>query len=264
MRVVPALLFLAGVSAFAQIGRYEAPATGAAMRTGWILGVQKLQPTFTATVEGSKDGQVTVVNTESDLGLGRASGPLGFMAEYQGQVHAFFFSYGPERYEGNQVLPRDIMLNGTPYAAGTSLQSTGRIDVLEGLWTYKFVRQADAWVGFDLGAQYFKTEFTAFVSTSTQPQKASLNRLAPQIGITGYSSGADGLLDSRLFFRYFRYKGATITRYGLDARAYLYPSFGLRGFYEENRIHIPTGSIQQDLDSHSDRRLIGMGLIVRF
>jgi len=262
MRLAPVLLVLACGPALAQIGYAGGGPAGPSLR--WTLGVQKVQPSLSVRAEGSRDGRATLADSEADLGLGREGSPLGAFLEYQGEGQAFQVAYDSARYAGDRVLPRPILLDGVGYLAGTPLQSTAKVQVLEGMWTYKLVRRSDAWVGFDLGAQLLRADLTALAAGSAQAQKARPSWFVPQLGLTGWSSGADGLLESRVYARYFTYKGASLLRYGVDARAYFYPGFGLRAFYEDTRIRIPSGSLRQDLDLHADRRLAGLGLVVRF
>lgn len=262
MRVVSALLLFTTVSAFAQLGRSDS--YGPTPQLQWTFGVQKVQPTLSASAAGSKDGKASLVDTQADLGLAREGTPLGFFAEYQGQSQAFLISYDSARYAGNRILSRDIALNGTSYLLGTPLQTAAKVELIEAMWTYKFVQRPDAWVGFDLGAQYLRANVSALVPSAPPPQKVSPTGLVPQIGITGWSSGAGGLLESRVYARYFTYKGASLTRYGLDARAYFYPSFGVRAFFEDSRIRVPQGSLQQDLEVQVERKVTGLGLVIRF
>lgn len=263
MRKALVLFCLGGMTAFAQIG--SSPQYAPIPQLDWTLGVHRGSPTFTASAVGTKDGRVSDVHTDADLGLGRTGSPTGAILEYQGQVHGFRFGYDQARFEGDQALPRSILLNGVAYPAGTRLHASAKVTVLEGLYTYKFLRQADAWLGIDLGAQVLKTDLTAVdLSGSSSPQGLHPTLVLPQVGLSGWSSGAGGLLESRVFYRYFRLKGASCNRYGVDARAYLYPRFGLRAFYESGTVRVPAGSLQGDLDFQADSRQTGMGLVVRF
>ncbi|WP_243287679.1 hypothetical protein [Geothrix terrae] len=263
MRLTPILLFLLGVPVFAQLGRADG-GTGAAL-TGWTLGLQRVQPSLSASLDGVRDGKMSLVDTDSDLGLGRDGTPFGALLEHQGEAQGFQLTYDSARYRGERTLPRSIFLDGTAYSAGTLLQTQAKVEVLEGLWTYKFVRRPDAWLGFDLGAQVFRADLRAL--TLTSPPRSQSKRsgwIVPQVGLTGWSSGADGLLESRVYARYVTYRGATSFRYGVDARAYLYPKFGLRVFFEDGHAHVPRGSVEGDLDLRADRRITGLGLVIRF
>lgn len=262
MRPVLVLPFLIGLTASAQIGRGSAPVQ--VPQTGWVFGLQRLQPSLSVQAEGLRDGKATRVDSDGDLGLGRRGGSTGFLAEYQGQEHAFQISYASASFEGSRVLTRDILLDGTAFAAGTDLRSTADVEALEGLWTYKFARSGETWLGFDLGAQVFKADLEARSGSPAQVRRARPSMVVPQVGLTGWSSGAGGLLESRAFVRYFAHRGASTLRYGLDARAYLYPSFGLRLVFEDSRIRVPRGSLEQDLDLRADTRFTGLGLVVRF
>jgi hypothetical protein len=263
MRKVLVLLCLGGVTAFAQIG--ATPQYDAGPKLDWTFGVHRSQPTFSATAVGTKDGRASLVDTEADLGLGRSGSPSGAFLEYSGQAHGFRLAYDALRFEGERTLARDIQLDGVTYSAGTGIRSKARLTVVEGLYTYKFLRQADAWVGLDLGAQVLKSELSA-LTLSGPPTSSALSptMVLPQVGLSGWSSGAGGLLESRVFYRYFRLQGASCSRYGMDARAYLYPRFGLRAFYEAGTVKAPAGSTQGDLDLRADSRLTGLGLVLRF
>lgn len=263
MRVPTILLLLTTQLAFAQIGRSEGRgATGP--QTGWVFGVQKIQPSLTASIRGTKDGKATSVDAEGDLGLKRNGSPLSFLVEYQGQSQSFHFTYESGRVGGDQLLAQPITLDGTAYAAGTRVQTSAKTEVLEGLWTLKLSQQADAWVGLDLGVQVIRADASATATPGLITKTARPTMPVPQIGLTGFSSGADGLLESRAFLRYSRYQGATCFRYGLDARAYLYPSFGILAYFEDSRMRVPPGSLQGDLDIRADRRVTGLGLVIRF
>lgn len=263
MRKLLLLFCLGGVTASAQIG--APPQYGAGPKLDWTLGLHRSQPTFSATAVGTKDGKASLVDTEADLGLGRSGSPMGALLEYQGAVHGFRFSYDAVRFEGERTLSRDILLNGTSYATGTGVRSRAKATLVEGLYTYKFVRQPDAWIGLDLGVQVLKTDLSALaLSGPPTSQALSPTLVLPQVGLSGWSSGVDGLLESRVYYHYFRLRGATTTRYGVDARAYLYPRFGLRVFYEAGEVKAPAGSTQGDLDLRADSRLTGLGLVVRF
>jgi len=259
MRLGIALLF-ASTLAHAQLGR--GPALGTGDRPTWTFGIQKAQPSLGLSLHGSRNGLASDVDAEADLGMGRTGTPLGLFGEFQGLAHGFLFSYDSARTHGDRLLPRDIALNGTAYGAGTRLATSARINVFEGLWTLKLSRRPDAWLGLDLGVQLLRSDLRAEAGGSVQTARPSW--LIPQVGLTGFSSGVDGLLESRAFVRYFTHRGARSFRYGLDARAYLYPNFGLRAFFEEGRQRIPPGSLRGDLDLRAERRLTGLGLVFRY
>lgn len=263
MRLASTLFLLTAVPAFAQLGG-SAPAASPAL-SGWTLGFQRVQPSLSASLDGTRDGKLSLVDTDGDLGLARDGNPLGALLEYQGEGHGFQFTYDSARYRGDRLLPRSISIDGTPYAAGTPLESRAKVEALEGLWTYKFVRRPDAWVGFDLGVQALRVDLRALTLTaSPSAQTARHTWVVPQVGLTGWSSGVDGLLESRVYARYMAYRGASSFRYGVDARAYLYPRFGVRAFFEDGRMRIPRGSVEGDLDLRADRRITGLGLVIRF
>ena len=263
MRKVLVLLCLGGVTAFAQIG--SSPQYDSGPQLNWTFGVHRSQPTLSASAIGTKDGRASMVDADADLGLGRSGSPSGAFLEYSGQAHLFRLGYDALRFEGERTLTRNIQLDGVTYLAGTGLRSKAKLTVFEGLYTYKFLRQADAWAGLDLGVQVVKTELSALTLSGPQAsQSLSPTLVLPHVGISGWSSGAGGLLESRVYYHYFRLHGATSTRYGVDARAYLYPRFGLRAFYEVATVKAPPGSTLGDLDLRADSKLTGLGLVLRF
>ena len=262
MRLALILLCCEGVAAWAQIGSSWTPP---APQLQWTFGVQRSQPTITSNVQGSRGGKASLVDTDADLGLTRESSPLAAFLEYKTGDHGFRLAYDTSRFQGQRTLGRDILLNGISYASGDLVRSTAKLTVLEGLYTYKFVNQPDAWVGLDLGIQQLKSDLSATdLTVPALPQSSTPTLTLPQIGISGWSSGVDGLLESNLFLHYFTHRGATWYRYGLDGRAYLYPHFGLRAFYEAGRIKIPAGSTQGGLDFRMDAKVFGAGLVFRF
>jgi hypothetical protein len=262
MRIVLLLFCLQGVAALAQIGSTERGTPGPTLN--WTLGVHRSQPSLSANTQGSKDGKASLVDTDADLGLQREGGPLGALLEYRSQAHGFRLAYDTFQFLGERALPRDIAVDGVPYAAGTPVRSRAKVKIYEGLYTYKFTQQPDAWVGFDLGVQFLQADLSTANLATGAAQAVAPSQAIPQIGISGWSSGADGLLESRVFYHYFALRGLTCHRYGLDARAYLYPGFGLRAFYESNKIKVPPGSTQGDLDIRMDATIYGLGLAIRF
>jgi hypothetical protein len=260
MRIPALLLCLTSLPALAQLG--SPMRASAASQLRWTLGAQKVQPTLSATVSGSRDGRTSLVDMDSDLGLSREKSPLGFFGEYSGPSQIFLLSYDATEYGGSRSLSRAIAIDGHAYGAGTALQSTAKVRVLDGVWTYKFVTRSDAWVGLDVAAQYLKADLSA--RTPVSSQQASPSLVLPQLGLSAWSNGVDGLVETRVYYRLMKLRGASVTRYGLDARAYLYPSFGLRFFYDSSKIRIPAGSLLQDLEISAERKSTGVGLVLRF
>jgi hypothetical protein len=262
MRIPALLLCLTSLSAFAQLG---APlrAVGAP-NLAWTLGVQKVQPTLSATVSGTRDGRTSLVDTDADLGLSREKSPLGFFGEYSGASSMLLLSYDATEYGGSRAQTRAIALDGHGYVAGTTVVSSAKVRVLDGVWTYKFIARSDAWIGLDLAGQYLMADLSARDATASLTQQASPSLLLPQVGLSAWSNGVDGLVETRVYYRLMKLKGASTTRYGLDARAYFYPNFGVRFFYDSSKIRIPAGSLQQDLDIAADRKSTGFGLVLRF
>ncbi len=95
--------------AFAQLGAPMGPT--AASQLHWTLGVQKVQPTLSASVSGSRNGKTSLVDTDADLGLSRDKSPLGFFGEYSGASSMLLLSYDNTEYGGSRTQTRDIALS---------------------------------------------------------------------------------------------------------------------------------------------------------
>lgn len=263
MRLPTVLLALSGLAAAAQhvgIGPYTP-----GPQLHWTLGLQRGQPTLSLRAEGSKDGRASRVDSDADLGLQREGSPWGAFLEYHGRASVLQLSYDTLKQSGQRALPRDILLEGTAYPAGTVLSSSVRAKGLGMVYTYKMVNRPDAWVGLDLGLQSLNIDLAALAPGPTpSSQQAHPHLLLPQVGISGWSSGAGGLLESRMYYRYFSRRGAVTTRLGVEARAYLYPRFGVRAFWESSTLRVPAGSLEGDLDLRLEAKAMGAGLVIRF
>ncbi len=267
MRALSIVLLLSATTlVFAQLGAPSQPA-GIPERT-WTLGAQTYGPTLTGHFQGKQDGQPISLDLNSDLGLGRDKTTPGFFFDYQGPRFGFQVSSGTAEYRGDRVVNRTVTVNGTDYTAGTRVQSHVKLASVEGIWTIKFLREPDAWLGLDLGAQAWTLDLdaTGVVPPATTATTASTRVTAPipQIGLSGGSRGYNGAVESKAYIRYLGYKKAKYTLYGFDLRVFPVSWFGLRAFYEAGKFDVPNGSIKDDLELNLDRKGIGFGAVVRF
>ena len=257
MRVLPIVLSLSATAAFAQLGA-PSPAAPTVQRT-WTLGGQSYGPTLTGHFQGIQNGQRISVDLNSDLGLGKDKTTPGFFLDYQGPRFAFQISNGAAEYRGDRVVNRTVTVNQTPYIVGTRVQSRVKLASVDGIWTSKFLRESDAWLGIDLGAQVWTLDLDATGTPSTR-----VIATIPQIGLSGGSRGYNGAVESKAYVHYLAYKQAKYTLYGVDVRVFPVSWFGLRAFYEGGSLSVPRGSIKDDLELKLDRKGIGFGAVVRF
>lgn len=265
MRVLSTVLFLCGTAAFAQLGAPNLPPSG--FQRTWTLGGQSYGPTLTGQFQGIQDGQPIFVDLNADLGLGKGKSTPGFFLDYQGPRFAFQVSSGAAEYRGDRVINRTVTVDGTSYTAGTQVQSRLKLATVDGIWTIKFFRESDAWLGLDLGAQVWTIDLDATSAPAVGSPVAASTRVTapiPQIGLSGGSRGFNGAVESKAYVHYLGYKGAKYTLYGADVRVFPVSWFGLRAFYEGGSFNVPKGSVNDDLELKLDRKGIGFGAVVRF
>lgn len=266
MHALPIALLLSSTAAFAQLGAPNQPAQG--FQRTWALGVQTFGPSLTGHFQGTQNGQPILLDLDGDLGLGKDKATPGLFLDYQGPRFGFQISNGSAEYRGDRVVNRTVTLNGTSYTAGTRVQSHVKLASVDGIWTIKFVREADAWLGLDLGAQVWTLDMdaTSLPPLPATPVSASTRVTAPipQIGLSGGSRGFNGAVESKAYFHYLGYKQAKYTLFGVDLRVFPVRWFGLRAFYEGGSFDVPKGSVKDDLEFKLDRKGIGFGGVVRF
>lgn len=266
MRVFLPALLLSTSALFAQLGA-PSQAPGGFQRT-WTLGAQNFGPTLTGHFQGSQNGQPILLDLDADLGLGKDKTTPGVFIDYQGPRFAFQISSGATEYKGNRQVARTITLNGTSYTVGTQVLSHVKLASVDGIWTIKFVRDADTWLGLDLGAQVWTLDMDAsgVVPPATTATTASTRVTAPipQIGLSGGSRGFNGAVETKAYVHYLAYKQAKYTLFGADLRVYPVSWLGLRAFYEGGSFDVPKGSVKDDLEFKLDRKGVGVGAVLRF
>lgn len=265
MRVLPVLLMLATTAAFAQLGAPSRAPMG--FQATWTLGGQSYGPSLKGHFQGVQDGQPIAVDLDADLGLGKDQTAPGFFLDYQGPRFAFQVSTGAAEYRGDRVMTRTVTVDGTAYPVGTRVQSHVKLASVDGIWTIKFLRRPDAWLGFDLGVQAWKLDLDAASAPLAGPPVAASTRISapiPQIGFSGGSRGFHGAVEAKAYVHYLGYKSAKYTLVGADLRIFPVSWFGLRAFYEGGRFEVPRGSIEDDLEVRLDRKGVGLGAVVRF
>jgi hypothetical protein len=262
MRVLLIALLLSTTAAFAQLGSTYAPAVD--LQRTWSLGGQVYGPTLTGHFNGKIDGQDIALDLDSDLGLGKDKTTPGFFIDYQGPRFAFQLSSGTAEYRGDRTLTRQITLNGKTFSQSDRVQSHVKIASTDGIWTIKFVKGSDAWVGLDLGAQVWKLDMDATDVTNPATASTSVSVPIPQIGLSAGGRGYNGGLEAKAYVHYLSYKQAKYTLLGADLRYFPVRWFGLRAFYEGSSFDVPKGSVKDDLEFKLDRKGVGFGGVFRF
>ena len=136
---------------------------------------------------------------------------------------------------------------------------------VDGIWTIKFVRGSDAWVGLDLGVQSWKIDMDATdFSGAIPPASTSITAPIPQIGLSAGGRGFNGGIEAKAYVHYLTYKQAKYTMLGADLRYFPVRWFGLRAFYEGSTFDVPQGSVKDDLEFKLDRKGVGFGGVFRF
>ena len=265
MRAIPLVLSLCCTAAFAQMGRTEAAVPS---DRSFTFGGQVYGPTLTGHFNGVQDGQPIAVDLDSDLGLGKDKTTPGFFLDYQGPRFAFQVTSGSTEYRGDRTLTRNVTLNGTTYTAADRVQSHVKLASIDGVWTIKFLRAQDAWLGLDLGVQAWKLDLDINdvppAPLTATASSTSVNAPIPQIGLSGGSRGFEGRVESKLYFHYLGYKGAKYTLLGGDLRVFPVKWLGVRVFYEGGTFDVPKGSVKDDLELNLDRKGGGFGVVLRF
>ena len=264
MRVLPYVLVLATTAAFAQLG---APNQGSSdFQRTWTLGAQSFGPTLTGNFNGTQDGQKIQADLDADLGLSKDKATPGLFLDYQGPRFAFQITSGTTEYRGDRKTTQQIFINNQSYDVGTQVQSHVKLTSVEGIWTIKYFREGDSWLGLDLGAQVWTLDMDVAGQVAGVPQAASSKVTVPipQIGLSGGSRGFNGAFESKTYLHYLAYKKAKYTLFGADVRIFPVSWFGLRAFYEGGTFDVPKGSVKDDLELKLERKGVGFGAVFRF
>ena len=263
MRILPIALLLSTTAAFAQLGA-PAPAASDLQRT-WTLGAQAYGPTLTGHFKGTIDSQKVQLDLDSDLGLAKDKTTPGFFLDYQGPRFAFQVSSGTAEYRGDRTVTQTVTIGGKDYTNGTRVLSHVKLASVDGIWTIKFVRGSDAWVGLDLGVQSWKIDMDATdFSGAIPPASTSITAPIPQIGLSAGGRVFNGGIEAKAYVHYLTYKQAKYTMLGADLRYFPVRWFGLRAFYEGSTFDVPQGSVKDDLEFKLDRKGVGFGGVFRF
>ena len=265
MRTLPLVLALCGTAAFAQLARSSDPQPPA---RSFTFGLQSYGPTLSGHFSGIQDGQPISLDLDSDLGLAKDTTSVGGFLDYQGPRFAFQVSSASNEYRGDQVLNRQITLNGTAYNANDRVFSHVKLSSVDGTWTIKLVRGQSAFLGLDLGVQVWKIDLDVhdLPPSPATPSYASTSVTAPipQFGLSAGVKAFGDRLEAKAYYHYLGYKSATYTRPGVDVRFFPVHWFGLRAFYDGGTFDVPQGSVKNDLEFKLDRKGGGFGVVIRF
>ena len=262
MRVPLIALLLSTTAAFAQLGAPSASASD--LQRTWTLGGQVYGPNLTGHFNGTINGQAIALDLDSGLGLAKDKTTPGFFLDYQGPRFAFQVSSGTAEYRGDRTVTQTVTIGDKDYTNGTRVLSHVKLASVDGIWTIKFIKGSDAWLGLDLGAQVWKIDMDATDVTNPATASTSITAPIPQIGLSAGGRGFNGGLEAKAYVHYLAYKQAKYTMMGADLRFFPVRWFGLRAFYEGSTFDVPRGSVKDDLEFNLDRKGGGFGAVFRF
>jgi hypothetical protein len=218
----------------------------------------------------------TNFDIEKDFGLKADGMGMGLHASYMGPRFGLSLDCLKADYAGDAKIDRDIEFSGWTFAGQGTVTSSIKTTVIDFNWTIKVLRMQGAWLGVDLGVQYWDMAVDAAGKTSVKnpvtgeqepgPFKSLSESYAvpvPQVGLSGGVTAFGDRLDARARFAFIAYNGASYTRIGLDGRFYPLPWVGVRAFFDSQSLDAPDGSIVADLEAGLDRSAVGFGVVFR-
>jgi hypothetical protein len=223
----------------------------------------------------------TKFDIEKDFGLKADGMGMGLHASYLGPRFGLSLDYLKADYAGKATIDRDIDFGGWTFEGNGVVASSIKTTVIDFNWTIKVLKIKTAWLGIDLGAQYWDlaldAEGKAFVQNPhggdpLEEKEGSVSEAVavpvPQVGLSAGVTAFGDRLDARARFAFLAYNGASYTRIGIDGRFYPLPwrkpLVGVRAFFDSQSLDVPDGSIIKDLEAGLDRSAVGFGAVIRF
>jgi hypothetical protein len=267
------------------------PLSAAAPRK-WAFGVHGATPSLGGhfvlkgdALLGGTDVKIDDTNfdIEKDFGLKADGMGMGLHASYLGPRFGLSLDYLAADYAGDAKITRDIDFGGYRFVGNGLVTSSIKTTVIDLNWTIKVLKIKGAWLGVDLGAQYWDLALDAKgiayvdnplggepIPDPNGPLSVSeaVRVPVPQVGLSGGVTAFGDRLDARARFAFLAYNGASYTRIGLDGRFYPLPwrrpLVGVRAFFDSQSLDVPDGSIVDDLEAGLDRSAVGFGVVIRF
>jgi hypothetical protein len=224
--------------------------------------------TLSGHYRGMDNGQPFAVDLRDDLGLGRDGTKPGVGLEYQGHRFGLEFSLDQQHFRGSQLAKVPFTVNGQTYQAGVLVNSTVKATHTVFNWTIRALAFDHAWLGVDLGVRGISLDLRASGLEPFTQQNALASYKAsypiPQVGLSAGFNASRSRLVGRAFYHRLQYEGATYTAAGGDLRYFPVSWAGLRAFTATERLRVPQGSINKDIDIALDQTGSGAGVVFRF
>lgn len=150
------------------------------LKVGYLL----LTPSGEIAVKDNGIG--TKVDLESDLGLDDSGGITAEAALALGDIKVTV-GYLPLAFEGDSVLTRSVLYNGTYYSSGSPVQSSLDLDIIDTGLTWFFINLDDVptrfQLGLELAAKITAAETSLTDKSSGLTESASETLAIPTIGL---------------------------------------------------------------------------------
>jgi len=258
MRALPALALLSVLPLAAQV-----PASR------WTFGLHHFSPTFDGRVLDTSDTSNNW-DLKQDFAIGKDRATPGIFLSYDGPRFGLLLSMDGQTYKGAQRLVRSVTVDNVTFPSGTDLRSEVELKAFDLAWTIRLFRWEQAWIGLDLGAHSWSLEVQADGQTQVGPSLVSGRATEsatvpiPQLGVSAGGHFLEDRAVVRASVRWLGAKGASYTRFGVDARYYVTPWLGLRAFFDTQAFDAPRGSLDDDKEMRLDRSGAGFGLVARW
>jgi len=238
----------------------------------WMLGLIRQTPALLGNYYKQSGSSLDSFDIARDLQLARSGAPLGLFVDVMGARFLLHVGTYNVAYRGHAVIEQAVNLDTTSYHPGALVQSEVSLRDYEVDWTTKVWWSDRAYIGVDLGVNYWVIQATAvgqgYLQSDPTTQvlsttKASMLFPIPQIGISA-GLEAFGGLTARGYFHIVQMKGASYQRFGVDLRYFPLKHWGLRANYEREGFKAPLGSISNNMALRLDKNGAGFGVLVRY
>jgi hypothetical protein len=253
------------------------PLSAAGPAPKWTVGLHAATPSLGGHFReagGGASAFKTNFDIERDLGLEADGVGMGLHASYMGSRFGLSLDYMAADFAGARKVTEKLEFAGYTFPVDVDVASSLKTTIVDFNWTIKVWRPGSAWLGVDLGVQYWGLDAEASGTATGQnqpwlpPQQESIAESfaapIPQVGVSGGFSALGDRLEARARVSFVSYSGASYTRIGVDGRYWPLDWLGLRAFFDSQSLDAPEGSIVADVEAALDRSAIGFGVAFRF
>jgi hypothetical protein len=242
----------------------------------WTVGLHAATPSLGGHFMEAGGEAAAVFKTnfdiEKDLGMEADGAAMGLYASYMGPRFGLSLDYMAADFAGARRITERMEFAGYTFDANVDVASAVKTTIVDCNWTIKVWRPGSAWLGVDLGVQYWGLDAEARGAASLQGQQAlreetiseSFAAPIPQLGLSGGFSAFGDRLEARARASFVSFSGASYTRFALDGRYWPLDWLGVRAFFDSQSLDAPEGSIVADVEAALDRSVLGFGVAVRF